>query len=134
MRKIDKNEFNEIYEHHQIWLKTNGADGKQADFTNCDLSAFLDPGYCFSGKNFSYADFTAANISGQILIRTNFTGAVLIDADMRYCNFSNAIFKDARLLGANIAYAKLGYVDLRDVASLLFEITTNTKINRRRRR
>lgn len=74
MKKINKEELNEILKNHKLWLEfwlKSGLypkSGKQVDLSRTDLSEidFLD------GADLRGADLTGVNLSGANLYETKF--------------------------------------------------------------
>ncbi len=111
----------------QLDLKGNllsGAELRGCAFVECDLSG-VDlqranlAGASFTtcnaeGARFSGADLTGAIfVSGTRLMKTDFTGATLRNANLGACDASGSGFARAVLDGANLADATLADCDLR---------------------
>ena len=108
LRKITQEELNQILTQHELWLETDGKEGKRANLSWTDLS-YMD----LSHVNLSYANLRYAILKG----------AILRDADLRGANLSYAI-----LTNVNLSYTDLSYANLTN-AILIGAILTNIKYN-----
>lgn len=75
------------------------ADLRGAVFARADLSRA-----CLYGADCEGADFSAADMSMSYLRAVNFSKAVLWNTTLRRCYAKNAIFFDADLRSANVAF------------------------------
>ena len=137
MEKITKKELKTILEQHELWLDSNGKEGKCADLyganltcadlsganlrfadltdavlTDADLSGANLTGSNFTGaylygSNFTGSNFTGAYLYGSNLTGSNFTGANLTGANLRCANLTGANLTGADLTGADLTYANL---------------------------
>ena len=126
---MEASELNLILEQHQLWIETNGVQGKLANLTGANLSyanlrgaklkdadlrradlrrANLN-GAEFHAANLTRASLTRANLNGAIL-----TGAFLTGANLEDVSFINAYLEGANLEGANLTGANLTGAILRD--------------------
>ena len=117
MRKITKEELNEILEKHKKWLEDNEV-GERANLRRANLSgAYLRlanlSGADLSGADLSGADLSGADLSGANLSRANLRRANLSGADLRLANLSRANLSVADLRWANLRWANLSGADLR---------------------
>ena len=92
MEKIDQETLFIILKEHQLWLESNGRNGKKADLSN---------------KNLIGADLEGANLRGANLRGANLIGANLIGANLREANLIEAYLIGAYLIGANLREASL---------------------------
>lgn len=83
LRKITQEEFDKIYAEHQLWLNSNGKEGKYANFSYCDLTKISFP----VKTDLTYANLTYANLSGIYLSEGNFSRANLSGAILLYTAF-----------------------------------------------
>lgn len=83
MRKISENDLMEILGDHCVFLESNGAEGRRADFTDADL------------------------------YDVSFGGDDLRGAIFRNTILTNVYFRDSRLDGADLSDARLYGTDLR---------------------
>ena len=90
MRKLSKEELQEILEKHKKWL-TGKDGGERADFRDADLSG---------------ADFRDADLRWAVFRWADLRGANFRDADLRWADF-----RDADLNGANFKWANLRDAD-----------------------
>lgn len=72
MEKIDQETLSIILKEHQLWLESNGGDGKKADLSNKNLI-----GANLIGANLRGANLRGANLEGAYLERANLRGADL---------------------------------------------------------
>lgn len=97
------------------------------DFTSADLqrinfwnqvlhqeSEFVD-GHLNIAPNFTAVDFSKANFSGSDLRCANLTGAVLLGSDFQKSNLSYAILREAKIFDTDFCGAYLVGVDLENV-------------------
>lgn len=109
---MKKSAISEILINHQIWLSSDGYDGKRADFSHEDLH-----GTDFSGLDLSNADFTEANLSGAEFIGTtlniaNFNKADLSGADLTHAVLNEADLQHSKLHGADLFCTEIIDTDL----------------------
>ena len=82
MKKITREELDQVLQHHKLWLDSDGANGKLADLQGADLQG---------------ANLQGANLHGAALQSTNLRSADLrhtrFDTNIRDCSsFSSALF------------------------------------------
>lgn len=94
-RRPDPKRIAEMLTHHDLWVRSEGAEGARADFAGLDLSA----------RDLSHCNLCAADLSGAMLVETRFKGTQLIAADFRNANLSWANLSGADIRGANFAGA-----------------------------
>ena len=87
MEKIDQETLSIILKEHQLWLESNGGDGKKADLSN---------------KNLIGANLIGANLRGANLRGANLRGANLRGANLRGANLEGAYLERANLRGADL--------------------------------
>ena len=95
-------ELKEILDQHQLWIESNGVQGKCADLEDARLD----------GANLINADLEGAILCIADLTGANLTGAKLTGANLYGANLSDASLTGANLSGANLGYANLGYANL----------------------
>ena len=110
MKKITREELNEVLEKHRKWLSGDG--GEQADLSNADLSGADLYAVDLNVADLSGADLSGANLSFADLINTNLYNANLYNADLSDANLSNVDLTDADLRGVNLSDANLLDADL----------------------
>jgi hypothetical protein len=91
MRKISKEELQEILEKHKLWMVIEDG-GEHANLRSANLSSAN-----LRGAGLEYANLSSANLRGAKLI-----GAKLIGANLRGANL-----RGAKLIGANLQYAEV---------------------------
>jgi uncharacterized protein YjbI with pentapeptide repeats len=127
LERIDQEVFRQILQAHQLWLTSEGKEGRRANLKDTDLRHIV-----FAGANlvqaslrgvnlesvdlrgamlqeadFTEAKLTGANLSGLELRRVNFASAnldraILDQADLAFSNFLNAHLNEASLREANL--------------------------------
>ena len=141
--KIDQETLASILKEHQLWLESDGKNGKRADLSGKDLKnanlrianlyradlrrADLERANLL-GANLRKADLLGVNLLGANLERVdlcrtdlcgiNLRGANLRKANLRGVNLEGADLECADLLGANLEEAKLARVNLEEAKLL----------------
>jgi uncharacterized protein YjbI with pentapeptide repeats len=87
----NKKNLREVLEKHNLWLHFD-IKGERADLSGYDLSLRC---------------LTRVNLRGAILRGTDFSGAMLFDADLSESDCTGACFFDADVRGANFEKANL---------------------------
>lgn len=128
-KKIDMDTAVSMLKDHQLWLSSNGKEGKQAVFTGYDLSS-LDSDYAtegyivppfwekslskidlsysnLNGLSFREVNLSQANFRGANLKNTHFYLANLCDTDFSDADISEAIIEESSLVQANLTKANL---------------------------
>ena len=95
--KIDREALLSILHNHQLWIRTDGQSGEQADLSGAVLT----------GMNLIRADLRRANLRG-----VNLRGAYLRGADLSRADLSGADLTGADLTHANLTMANLSRTDL----------------------
>ena len=95
--KIDREALLSILHNHQLWIRTDGQSGEQADLSEAVLT----------GMNLIRADLRRANLRG-----VNLRGADLRGADLSRADLSGADLTGADLTYANLTMANLSRTDL----------------------
>lgn len=95
--KIDREALLSILHNHQLWIRTDGQSGEQADLSGAVLT----------GMNLIRADLRRANLRG-----VNLRGADLRGADLSRADLSGADLSGADLTHANLTMANLSRTDL----------------------
>ena len=112
MEKIDQETLSAILKEHQLWLDSNGGNGKKADLSNKNLiGADLREAY-LRGANLIGANLRSAYLIGANLIEANLIGADLEGANLRGANLRGANLRGANLRGANLEGAYLERANL----------------------
>ena len=101
MKKISREELNEMLVQHELWLNNEG--GEQLNLEDVDLR----------DVDLRYADLRRADLRRANLRYANLRYADLRSADLRSANLINADLGNANLRYANLRYANLRYADLR---------------------
>ncbi len=90
---ITQEEFDDIYEKHQLWLDSEGDEGELADFTKIDFkNVDFPPNMNLKGANLSKTRFVGKNLE-----QTNFKEALLVGALFYRSNLKNSTFFKADL-------------------------------------
>lgn len=93
-------ELNELLKLHQLWLDSNGREGKRLDLRYVDLE----------GANLRFGYLPGVILRGACLVEVDLTGA-----DLRGADLEGALLSHANLEGANLEGAKFKDVMLEDV-------------------
>lgn len=114
LRQITDKALGRILDEHDKWLETKGAEGAQADLSDCDLH-----GRDFEGDNLSHTLLHSANLEGAILVKASLEEAQLCNANLRSALMSSTNLQGANLFEADVTGAYLARADLRraDMAS-----------------
>ena len=107
MEKIDQETLFIILKEHQLWLESNGRNGKKADLSNKNLIGADLEGANLRGADLRGADLEGANLRGANLRGANLIGANLIGANLREANLIEAYLIGAYLIGAYLIGANL---------------------------
>jgi hypothetical protein len=94
---MEASKLKEILDQHQLWIESNGVQGKCADLEDARLDG---------------ANLINADLEGAILCIANLNGANLYGANLYGANLYGAFLEFANLTGANLTYANLGYANL----------------------
>mgnify|MGYP000843586353 FL=1 len=118
-KKIDMDTAVSMLKDHQLWLSSNGKEGKQAVFTGYDLSS-LDSDYAAAGyivppfweKSLSKIDLSYSNLNGLSfrevnLSQANFRGANLKNTHFYLANLCDTNFSDTDISEARIEESSL---------------------------
>lgn len=111
IRKLTDEEIIEILEKHDLWTK-NEVNGRQANFSYCDLTGRNFAFAGLSGVDFSYAILHRTNFSDASLYEANFTEARLCFSNMSNTDCSGAKFNRADLTGANCTKSRFSFAHL----------------------
>ena len=133
IKRITREELNEILEKHQRWLATYGMEGERANLRYTDLRGFnltkVSLRYAnLEGANLEGVDLSGSNLRVADLFRANLRGAKLRDADLRaaylfYADLSYANLSGADLAGVKLVIADLSGADLRGVKLIVADLT-----------
>lgn len=97
LRKITKDQLNEILKKHKAWVESGGKEGERANFSRANLNR----------ANLRKADLRGANLYGA-----DFSSADLIRADLSSSNFSDSDLSSAKLRGAKLRGSNLSGANL----------------------
>ncbi len=97
----------EKYISHQLWLETEGREGKRFRYIAEDMQ-----GQRFSGLNLAQAQFRGEDLYGM-----QFDGANLREADFSDCNLQRTNFGHAKMDGANVSRANLAFANMNYVSA-----------------
>jgi uncharacterized protein YjbI with pentapeptide repeats len=102
-----------ILDAHEAWARSNGRDGRPADFHSLDLTRAELRGALLRKADLTGLCAPKADLTGARLYRADLRGANLADARLRGADLSRADLREADLSGANLAGADLSRADLR---------------------
>ncbi|WP_118846354.1 pentapeptide repeat-containing protein [Haemophilus haemolyticus] len=94
---IKDEKLNEILEQHEIWIKNNKEQGKQATFS----------GYTLANKTISNKDLSEANFYGAALVNTTFEHTKLENTNFKDTKAIGTNFSDCNLTNANFSLSDL---------------------------
>ena len=100
--KIDQETLASILKEHQLWIESDGKNGKKADLSGKDLRGANLSLEDLSHANLSRANLRGANLWGINLSRADLSRADLLGADLLGANLSGANLNDAILIGARL--------------------------------
>ena len=114
---MEASKLKEILDQHQLWIESNGVQGKCADLENAYLCGANLINADLEGAILCIANLQGANLNGAKLTGANLYGASLVganltDADLRGANLNGANLHAANLRGANLYGAKLNGASL----------------------
>jgi uncharacterized protein YjbI with pentapeptide repeats len=101
---ITQEEFNEIYEKHQLWLKSEGKEGEQADLSNLNFNKINFP---------SNSNLEKAILTSSIFKRVNMEGAIL----------KNALLNNSLFYLSNLRHSTFFNTDLSETTFLKCDLT-----------
>ena len=101
MKKITREELDQILQQHQLWLDSDGANGKRADLRHADLCR---------------ADLRHANLRHANLRHANLRGANLGGAKLHSANLQDANLCFAYLRGGDLRRARFS-TNIRDCSN-----------------
>ncbi|MDO5069329.1 MAG: pentapeptide repeat-containing protein [Neisseria zoodegmatis] len=113
--KLTPEEIQKILEEHELWLDSDGNEGKRADLSGKNLEGAnlkgvnLKEALCLSA-NLIGVNLVEANLEKAALISTNLMEANLEKANLKGVDLGDAILERANLLSANLEDSYLGYV------------------------
>lgn len=115
--RIDREALLSILTNHQLWIKTDGQSGKQADLSGAILTGMslirADLRRAnLRGANLRGADLRGADLSGADLSGADLTGAYLTHANLTVANLSRTDLTSAKLNMANLIKTNLRGADL----------------------
>ena len=113
--KTEKNHLFSILQEHQLWVLSNGKNGKKADLSGANLTGKNLRDANLKRADLSGADLSKADLSGANLRGADLTGADLTDSNLTKANLTTAILKNADLTRAQLNMAILTKTDLRGV-------------------
>lgn len=113
--KTEKNHLFSILREHQLWVLSNGKNGRKADLSGANLTGKNLRDANLKRADLSGADLSKADLSGANLRGADLTGADLTDSNLTKANLTTAILKNADLTRAQLNMAILIKTDLRGV-------------------
>lgn len=110
MKKISREELNEMLVKHELWLKNKG--GEQLNLENVDLRyanlRYADLKYA----NLRYADLRYADLRNADLRNADLRGTVLRNANLRYANLRYTDLINANLINADLEYVETNHLTI----------------------
>ena len=111
MKKLTKDELDQILRLHEAWVHSGGTDGARADLSNTDLSDEHLAGVNLRRANLSNADLRGADLRATNLSRAVLTRALLSCASLSHSDLSFADLRGARIRYANLQHAIMHHAD-----------------------
>ena len=105
--KTEKNHLFSILQEHQLWVLSNGKNGRKADLSGANLT-----GKNLRDANLKRADLSGADLTDSDLTKANLTTAILKNADLTRARLNMAILIKTDLRGVNLNRAFLNKTDL----------------------
>ena len=97
------NQLKEILAQHQLWLDSDGKQGRRADLYRVNLTEAN-----LNGVNLRRANLDEVNLTGADLRGAELYWALLYDANLTGADLRGADLTGADLRGANLTGAQLG--------------------------
>ncbi len=92
----------QLMSDHDLWLRTQGKEGKQLSLRSSGLSHFV-----LTDLDLRRADFRDASIIGNDFCKTNFTGADFTKADLLGALMDETVLDECDFSGANLLSTSL---------------------------
>ena len=90
-----------LREGHVAWVETTEAEMDLKDLSRKDKDCLSEP-TDLMGANLSGSNLVKSQLTGATLVDSNFTNTCLYDADLRGTDLTKANFEDARLRSAQL--------------------------------
>lgn len=116
MKKLTKDELDQILRLHAAWIHSGGTDGERADLSNVDLSGENLVGINLVGANLSDADLRGADLRDIRLNRAVLTRAKLSSASLSHSDLRAADLRGAIICYADLRHAVMGHADFESAA------------------
>ena len=110
--RIDREALLSILTNHQLWIKTDGQSGKQADLSGAILTGMSLIRADLRRANLRGANLRGADLRGADLSGADLTGAYLTHANLTVANLSRTDLTSAKLNMANLIKTNLRGADL----------------------
>jgi uncharacterized protein YjbI with pentapeptide repeats len=129
---MDKGRLSDIFEKHDIWLRTKGKNGSKAvlvreNFYDFDLKGCSLRKAIFSQADFMQADLSGADLSEADFEKARFRYAKLHKANLKNCNFEKANLINSDLSESTLTDSNLIKADLRH-ATLIKSVIKNVNL------
>ncbi len=112
-KKLDNNSLKSIIQDHQLWLKTNGKQGRKADLSHTDLEGVNLNKAILQGAILNNSDLAETNLSKANLKGSNLQVANMHQADLQGANLSKADLQWTHLIDANLKHANATQANLK---------------------
>lgn len=109
---ITTGELQQRLDNHEEWLESNGAKGRQAEFTGADLAQAELERADLSGARLENADLREANLEEADLSKAGLEHADLTEARLTSTNLTGARLRNAILIRADLSNADLSRAGL----------------------
>lgn len=114
---MSQQEFEVILREHELWMRSDGQEGKRGNFRDADLRGCLLAGANLVGASLRGSCMAGMDLSKTVLqevdmAEANLSGIKADGADFQRANLSNAKLDMASLVDADISFANMLACDL----------------------
>ena len=114
MKKITREELDQILQQHELWLTSSGTNGDRFSIYNTNLR----------GANLQSANLCAANLQHANFRGADLRKAYFWDADLRHIDLRDANLRDTDFESTDLRFAQFG-ANIRDCLSFKFALITS---------
>lgn len=117
LNPMSQQEFEVTLREHELWMRSDGQEGKRGNFRDVDLRGCLLAGANLQGASLRGSCLQGMDLSKTILQEVDLAEAILSDikaggANFQRANFSNAKLDMATLAGADLSFSNMLACDL----------------------
>lgn len=121
MRVLSAAEIKKIFDDHELWLSSKGAQGTQAYLSDCSLEN--SPAVRTHQRDLRDAHFNRCNLDRVSMQSANFRNALFVDTSLRNVWLPNANLYNASIFGCDLTDSCL------EGATLCYTHIANTKLD-----